>query len=64
MATGGNLPSNTSKQFYQRGAKNQLPKIAHTTMYSNTKPKGREKLKDGKDILREMRKKFEEKLRV
>ena len=33
-------------------------------MYSNTKPKGREKLKDGKDILREMRKKFEEKLRV
>ena len=33
-------------------------------MYSNTKPKGREKLKDAKDILREMRKKFEEKLRV
>ena len=64
MNTGGTMKSNTSRQFYSKGKKSQLPKIAHTTLYSHTKPKGREKIKEANEIFREMRKKFEEKLRV
>jgi hypothetical protein len=58
------MQSNTSREFYSKSFKGELPKIAHTTLSSHTKPKGRERIKDSGEILREMRKRFEDKLRV
>ena len=64
ITTGGSLQSSTSKEFFGRPGKEELPKIAHTTLSSHTKPKGRERIKEAGEIMREMRKRFEDKLRV
>ena len=56
--------SNTKAAIEYSSGKDSLPKIAHTTAYNHIKPKGREKVKDSNEIFREMRKRFEEKLRV
>jgi hypothetical protein len=56
------MQSQTSRDFHSK--KGSLPKIAHTTLYTHTKPKGRERIKDAGEIMREMRKRFEDKLRV
>ena len=56
--TAGGQPKTTRDFFTRRSDGSVLPKIQHTTIYSKAPPKGRERLKEGNDILREMRKKF------
>ena len=64
LKSGGNVRHETEKQLASGGSMSFLPKIKHTSVESPYPPKEREKIKEGRALILELRKRFDEKLRT